>query len=90
MGSTFKKRNEIAYQLGEDQTEEEKAQEKYDKTAEEKITDMHVKSIRTTIEKNPDAMSEESLCKYFKIEKLEDMTMDNLQEFLRMVRGEAK
>lgn len=56
----------------------------------EKITDMHVKSIRTTIEKNPETMSEEGLCKYFKVKKLEDMTMENLQEFLRMVRGQAK
>lgn len=85
MGSTFKKRDEIAYQLGEAQTEEEKAQEKYDKTAEEKITDMHVKSIRTTIEKNPDAMSEEGICKYFKIKKLEDMTMVQMREWLRLI-----
>lgn len=90
MGSTFKKRDEIAYQLGEAQTEEEKAQEKYDKTAEEKITDMHVKSIRTTIEKNPDAMSEEGICKYFKIKKLEDMTMVQMREWLRLINEGGK
>lgn len=90
MGSTFKKRDEIAYQLGETQTEEEKAQEKYDKTAEEKITDMHVKSIRTTIEKNPDAMSEEGICKYFKIKKLEDMTMAQMREWLRLINEGGK
>lgn len=90
MGSTFKKRDEIAYQLGEAQTEEEKAQEKYDKTAEEKITDMHVKSIRTTIEKNPDAMSEEGICKYFKIKKLEDMTMMQMREWLRLINEGGK
>lgn len=90
MGSTYKKRDEIAYQLGEAQTEEEKAQEKYDKTAEEKITDMHVKSIRTTIEKNPDAMSEEGICKYFKIKKLEDMTMVQMREWLRLINEGGK
>ena len=86
IGSIYTSKNEIVYQLGKAETEEEKMQAK----SKEKITEMHVKSIRTTIEKNPDAMSEEGLCKYFKIKKLEDMTMDNLQEFLRMVRGEAK
>ena len=90
MGSTYKKRDEIAYQLGEAQTAEEKAQEKYDKTAEEKITDMHVKSIRTTIEKNPDAMSEEGICKYFKIKKLEDMTMMQMREWLRLINEGGK
>lgn len=80
----------IAYQLGEATTEEEKAQEKYDKTAEEKITDMHVKSIRTTIEKNPDAMSEEGICRYFKIKKLEDMTMLQMREWLRLINEGGK
>lgn len=57
----------------------------------EKITDMHVKSIRATIEKrNRPDLTEEGLCKYFKVKKLGDMTMENLQEFLRMVGGEAK
>lgn len=55
-----------------------------------KITDTQVKSIRTTIEKNPDAMTEEGLCKYFKVKKLEDMTIENLQTFLRMINGEDK
>ena len=72
MGSTFKKRDEIAYQLGEAQTEEEK------------------KSIRTTIEKNPDAMSEEGICKYFKIKKLEDMTMVQMREWLRLINEGGK
>lgn len=56
----------------------------------EKISSTQVKSIRTTIEKNPDAMTEEGLCKYFKVKKLEDMTIENLQTFLRMINGEEK
>ena len=59
-------------------------------TLAEKISDTQVKSIRTTIEKNPDAMTEEGLCKYFKVKKLEDMTIENLQTFLRMINGEDK
>lgn len=56
----------------------------------EKISETQVKSIRKTIEKNPDAMTEEGLCKYFEVEKIEDMTIDNLQTFLRMINGEDK
>ena len=89
-GSAYSKRNDIVYQLGEAQTEEEKTQAKYDKTAKEKITDMHVKSIRTTIEKNPEKMTEEGLCKYFKIKKLEDMTMEQLQEYIRLMNEGGK
>lgn len=55
-----------------------------------KITDTQVKSIRTTIEKNPEKMTEEGLCKYFKVKKIEDMTTENLQTFLRMINGDDK
>ena len=48
------------------------------------------KSIRTTIEKNPDAMSEEGICKYFKIKKLEDMTMVQMREWLRLINEGGK
>lgn len=89
-GSIYTKRNDICYQLGEAVTDEQKAQEKAEQTLQEKITDMHVKSIRTTIEKNPNGMTEEGICKYFKVKKLEDLTMENLQEFLRMIREAAK
>lgn len=57
---------------------------------ESKITATQVKSIRATIEKNPDAMTEEGLCKYFKVATIEDMTTANLQTFLRMINGEDK
>jgi len=77
----------IAYQFGEAKTEEQKAQEKFDKTATEKITDIQLKSIRTTIEKNPDSMSEEGVCKYFKVKRLEDMTTSNLREWMRLING---
>lgn len=55
-----------------------------------KITATQAESIRTTIEKNPNAMTEEGLCKYFKISRIEDMTTENLQTFLRMIKGEGK
>ena len=62
-GTLFKPADLIVYQLGEPQTEEQKFQAK----GKEKITEMHVKSIRTTIEKNPNGMTEEGICKYFKV-----------------------
>jgi hypothetical protein len=85
IGSIYDKKNEIVYQLGEPATEEEKNQAKYDKLAESKIDEINVKSIRLTIEKNPDAMSEEGICKYFKIKKIEDMTYKMLSEFNQMI-----
>jgi len=84
------KKNLIVYQMGGAVTEEQKAQEKYDKVAQKKITATQAKSIRATIEKHPDKMTEEGLCKYFKVKKIEDMTTENLQTFLRMLNGEDK
>lgn len=55
-----------------------------------KITKTQAESIRTTIKNNPDKMTEEGLCKYFKVSKIEDMTTENLQTFLRMINGEEK
>ena len=84
------KKNMIVFQMGEPTTEEQKAQAEYDKKATKKITSTQVKSIRATIDKHPDKMSEEGLCKYFNVNKLEDMTAENLQTFLRMINGEDK
>ena len=77
----------IAYQMGEPFTEEQKAQKEYDNVAKEKITDIQAKSIRTTIANNPEKMSEEGVCKYFKVSKIEDMTTINLREWMRMING---
>ena len=77
----------IAYQLGKAKTEEQKAQKEYDKVADEKITDIQLKSIRMTIEKNPASMSEGGVCKYFKLKRLEDMTVSNLSEWQRLING---
>lgn len=89
-GSSYSKRNDIVFQIGEPSTEEEKTQARYDKTASEKITDIQLKSVRLTLEKNPEKMTEKGICKYFKIKKLEDMTIENLREFTRMVNGDDK
>lgn len=55
-----------------------------------KITETQVKSIRTTIKNNPEKMTEEGLCKYFKVKKIEDMTTENLSTFLKMINGDDK
>lgn len=57
---------------------------------EEKITETQLKSVRLSIEKNPNAMTEEGICKYFGIEKLEDMTVLNLREFVELLNGKGK
>lgn len=58
--------------------------------ADEKITEVQLKSVRLSIEKNPDAITEEGICKYFKIEKLEDMTILNLREFVTLLNEKGK
>lgn len=80
-------KNIIAYQMGEAVTEEQKAQEQYDKVAEEKITAVQLKSIRTTIDKNPDKLSEEGICKYYKLNNLEDMTVANYTDWVKKISG---
>lgn len=56
-------------------------------TRDEKITKVQLKAVKSAITKNPEKMTEEGICKYFKIEKLEDMTVDNLNTFTQMVNG---
>lgn len=73
----------IAYQLGAPVTEEQKMEEKANKP----ITEIQLKSIRMTIEKNPDAITEEGICKYFGIAKLEDMKAKDLVKFTSMLNG---
>lgn len=80
----------IAFQLGKAKTEEEKAQKGYDKVADELVGDIQVKSIRETIMKNPEKMTEEGICKYFKIKKLEEMKVSDLRVFLELVNGKEK
>ena len=80
----------IAYQMGASKTEEEKAQKKYDKIADELVGDTQVKSIRETIKKNPEKMTEEGICKYFNIKKLEEMKVSDLRTFLELVNGKEK
>ena len=58
--------------------------------SDDKITEVQLKSVRMSIEKNPGAMTEEGICKYFKIEKLEDMTILNLREFVELLNGKGK
>lgn len=56
----------------------------------DRITDIQLKSVRMTLEKNPDKMTEEGICKYFKIKSLEEMTIDHLREFTRLINGGGK
>lgn len=54
----------------------------------EKITETQVKSIRLTIKEHPEEYSEAGICKFFKVEKLEDLTIANLQTFLTKVNDD--
>jgi hypothetical protein len=80
-----KKGNMIVFQMGEKVTEEQKDQAEFDKKAEEKISEVQLKAVRSVIASNPGKMTEEELCKKYKIEKIEDMTISNLNSFTEML-----
>lgn len=49
----------------------------------DKITEIQLKSVRMAIESNEN-IEEEGILKYFKIKKLEDMTVENLRTFIEL------
>lgn len=70
----------------EKESQEQAEQEKL----KEKISERHVKSIKLTIEKNPETINEKGICEHYGVAKLEDMTMENYMDFVRMVSGGKK
>lgn len=58
--------------------------EKPANTAEEKASPIQLKAIRAIIKKEPEKYSEEGICKYFKLKKLEDMTVGMVNTFNSM------
>ena len=74
----------LVYTFGKAETEEEKMMEH----SEDKISAVMLKSVRTSIEKN--GFKEDKICEYFKIKKLEDMTVMQMREFNNMVEKSKK
>jgi hypothetical protein len=89
-GTTFSKRNDIVFMLGEAETDEQKEQQKMEELAKEKITDIQLKSLKLTIENNPNTITEKGVLDYFKLKKLEDMTTGQLGEFMKLIKGDDK
>ena len=54
----------------------------------EKISETQIKSIRLTIKEHPEEYTESGICNHFKVEKLEDLTIANLQTFLKRVNAD--
>lgn len=76
----------VVFTFGAAETEEEKMAEK----GKEKISDKELKAIRKVIEGDPEKYSEDGICRYFKIEKLEDMTVDQMVTFNKKRGKEGK
>lgn len=74
----------VVYTFGKAETEEEKMMER----AEEKISAVMLKSVRVSIEKN--GYKEDKICGYFKIARLEDMTIMQMREFNNMIEKDKK
>lgn len=81
------KKNIIAFQMGEAKTEEQVAQKKYDKVAEEKLNDTEIKSLKALIAANPDKLGEEAILKKYKAKKLDDLTVAAMRQIVAYVNG---
>lgn len=90
IGTTFSKKNEIVFQMGEVVTQEQKDIKKYDKIAEEKISEVQLKSLITTIENNPDKLGVSALKKKYNVKDLADLKVAQLSEIIKYVNGGVK
>lgn len=90
IGTTFSKKNEIVFQMGEVVTQEQKDIKKYDKIAEEKISEIQLKSLITTIENNPDKLGVSALKKKYNVKDLADLKVAQLSEIIKYVNGGVK
>lgn len=77
-------KNVVVYTLGKPDSDEEKMAAKASNT----ITPVMLKAVRTSIEKND--FKEEKICEYFKLSKLEEMTIGQMSEFNAMVENSKK
>lgn len=87
VGTTFEKRNDIVFQLGEAVTKEQKDAQKYEEVSNAKINDAQLKSLIKTIENNPDKLGVDALKKKYKVKDLADLTNANLSQIIRYVNG---
>lgn len=73
------KTNVVVYTFGKAETEEEEMMEH----TKDNLSPVMLKAVRTSIEKN--GYKEEKICEFFKLQKLEDMTIMQMREFNNMV-----
>lgn len=90
IGSLYTKRNDIVFQMGDAVTQEQKDVKKYDKVANERISDVQLKSLITTIEKNPDKLGVSALKKKYNVKDLADLKVAQLSEIVKYVNGGTK
>ena len=90
IGSSFSKRNDIVFQMGEAVTQEQKDVKEYDKVANEKITEVQLKSLIVMIDKNPDKLGVSALKKKYNVKDLADLKVAQLSEIIKYVNGGAK
>lgn len=90
IGTSFNKRNDIVYQLGEAVTEEQKEVNKQEKVATEKISDVQLKSLILMIENNPDKLGVDALKKKYKVSDLANLNVAQLSQIIKYVNGGDK
>ena len=90
IGTSFSKKNDIVYQLGEAVTEEQKEVKKQEKVATEKISDVQLKSLILMIENNPDKLGVDALKKKYKVSDLANLNVAQLSQIIKYVNGGEK
>lgn len=86
-GSTFGKRNDIVYQLGNPVTEEQKAEAKYDEVRAQKISKTDITALK---KKYPSEEQVKNIFSHFGIDKWEDMTAEQYAELIKTMKGDSK
>ena len=85
MGSSYKKNGSIVFQFGEATTEEQKDEKKYDELRDQKITETDIKALKKAFTKEENV---QKVFSHFGITQWEDMTVAQMSELARMVKGE--
>lgn len=76
---TFSGVGDIVYQLGKPITEEEKDQVRYKETSEQLVTKTDVEAIKRAF---PKTEQQQNILEHFKINRLEEMTLGQMAEFM--------
>ena len=81
------KTNVIVYQMGEPDTEEQKAEQEYDKTRDKKINKTDVAALKKAF---PSDEAQQKIFIHYDIQRWEDMTVSQMADLAKLINEKAK